>query len=154
VSITRQKLEVVGCAQRSCWVKNTFTDAGITAIIGPNWDCLLLDRHFSGVHGCISKKARKGGFCDGVAIHPQMCRTRLIEIKTGPRVRDARAKLKIGAEWLLDIPGSRTRDVVAECHMRAAPRSSYRPRPINVETSKGRKARIPFSVWAKGNTIV
>lgn len=152
--MTKADLEAAGCSERSCWVKDELTDAGVSAILGSGWSCLLLDQHFSGLHRCLSQKGRKGGMCDGVAVHRQQSRVRLLEVKKGPRARDARPQLKKGAEWTLRIPGARAADLVAECHMRAAPRSSYRPRPIDVATTRGRKARIPFSIWADGERIV
>jgi len=113
-----------------------------------------LDRHFSNADGCLRKSGTIGGLCDGVAVHSQASQTRLVEIKTGPRIRDARRKLRKGAEWTLGVPGAKPNELVAECHLRAGPRSSYRPGPIDVATSRGRKARVPFSIWAKGKKII
>jgi hypothetical protein len=152
--MTKKDLQTAGCSNNSCWSAETLTDAGVTAILGAGWDCFKLDEHFSNAHRCVRKRHEISGLCDGVAVHPQIPCTRLVENKSGPRIRDARPKLRKGAEWTLGVPGAKASELVAECHLRAGPRSSYRPRPIDVVGPRSTKVRIPFSIWANGSKMV
>lgn len=138
------------CGELGCWEWESFEDAGVVAYLGPAWISFMADRHFGGA--CRGNGDRTGGFCDGIGLQSQTAgHVRLVEAKAGPRISDARAQLRVGAEYLLNLGGFRASEMVAECHVKRAPRSSMRQKPLVVGR---RKARIPFSVWADGKRIV
>jgi hypothetical protein len=142
--VTRSELERV-CAKQSCWESERFTDGPVTAELGPGWECLMADRHFSNKHRCVSR--REGGFCDGIAIHRQSPArgVRLIEAKASGSVAQSRAQLRQGAELVVELGGAQC-PMTAECHTEVVPRNTLGPqRPLR---AAGRL--IPIGVYVAG----
>lgn len=144
-------LRDAACDRNGCWCECDLTDAQVTATLGAGWQCFRLDDHFSGKAHRLPKGKRVGGMCDGVAAHPRKKNVRLVEVKAGPHLKAAQDQLGKGAAWVLKASTIPPDALTAECHFRAAPRSSFRPKPISVP---GLKVRLPFSIWSGGEKII
>lgn len=140
----RSDLEKV-CDENSCWETGGFEDPPVTVVLGDAWECLMADRHFSNKHKCL--RTRKGGYCDGIAVHRQSAAkgVRLVEAKASGSVADARPQLRKGAELVVASGGERVA-MSAECHTEGAPTNTLSPqRPLR---AAGRL--IPVSIFVRG----
>lgn len=116
------------CGENRCWRTREVAEAGVVAKLGAHWRVLLLDFHFS---SCVGANHRRGGLCDGVAAYPQDSNNslRLIELKQSvDDAPDALPQLAKGGtlvgKRLAD--GLKGLDVVAEIHVKRAPRQTLR----------------------------
>lgn len=145
------ELQTHVCARGGCWRTSVVSEANVDAHLGAHWRALRLDFHFS---SCVPPGRTVGGLCDVVAVYPQDSnnKLRLVELKqTLADITDAVGQLRNGGTVVAEkLPtGFDGITVLAELHVRRAPRSTLKMR----RTIRIRNQLIPVAAYCDGRQV-